>query len=70
MKQAVFLNDFFENKWITFYKVAIALLKYYEKKILLLDDFPSILGQIKQAREGCDYLLPSNIQLDQSSVSI
>ncbi|CDW83448.1 tbc domain containing protein [Stylonychia lemnae] len=67
---AIYLNSFFEKKWITFYRVAVALLKYYEKKILILDDFPSILGYIKQAREGCDYLLPNNMPLDQSSMSL
>eukprot|EP00347_Sterkiella_histriomuscorum_P015391 403357196 len=68
---AVYLNEFFENKWTSFYKVAIALLQHLQKKILQLDEFPAIIGLIKQAREGCDYLLPQNLlQLDQSSVSI
>ena len=43
----MFLNKFFEEKWVVFYKTAIALLRYYEAKILKLTDFPSIVGQIK-----------------------
>mmetsp|Transcript_28339 Transcript_28339/g.27281 ORF Transcript_28339/g.27281 Transcript_28339/m.27281 type:complete len:150 (+) Transcript_28339:447-896(+) len=54
----LFLDKFFRDKWGIFYRVAICLLKYYEKKILVLNDFPSIVGQIKQAREGCEHLLP------------
>mmetsp|Transcript_8470 Transcript_8470/g.6315 ORF Transcript_8470/g.6315 Transcript_8470/m.6315 type:complete len:133 (+) Transcript_8470:782-1180(+) len=41
---SVFLDRFFKEKWGIFYRVAICLLKYYEKKILALSDFPSIVG--------------------------
>ena len=43
----IYLNRFFEEKWAIFYRVGISLLKYYEKKILKLNDFAAIIGQIK-----------------------
>jgi hypothetical protein len=49
---------FFSEKWAIFYRVAIALLKYFEYKILKRHDFHSIIGEIKQAREGCEHLKP------------
>ena len=42
--KALFLTRFFKESWSFFYRVAIALLKYYEDKILKLTDFPSIVG--------------------------
>jgi len=34
-----------------------------------LNDFPSIVGQIKQAREGCEHLMPS-LAPNQSTMSL
>lgn len=64
----MFLNKFFEEKWDFFYRVAIALLKFYEPKLLKLRDIFAIVGQIKQAREGCEHLMPTTASV--SSLSL
>ncbi len=52
-----FLNKFLEEKWSMFYRMSIALLKYFEPKLLQLDDFMDIVGQIKQARPGREHMV-------------
>lgn len=53
----IYLDLFFERSWNVFYQVALALLGYYEKTLLRLRDAGQIVGQIKQARLGCEHLL-------------
>jgi len=53
----IYLDLFFERSWQVFYEVALALLKYYENELLRLRDAGQIVGQIKQARLGCEHLL-------------
>ena len=40
-----------------FYDVALALLKFYQEDLLKMKDAGQIVGQIKQARLGCEHLL-------------
>jgi hypothetical protein len=53
----VYLGLFFEHSWKTFDHIAIAILKFYEKDLMKLSDAGDIVGQIKQARLGCEHLL-------------
>lgn len=53
----VYLDLFFAHGWSVFYEVAILLLQHYEKDVLRMRDAGQIVGQIKQARLGCEHLL-------------
>lgn len=53
----LYLDLLFEKGWPVFYEVCIQLLKYYEKGLLRMHDAGQIVGQIKQARLGCEHLL-------------
>jgi len=53
----IYLTLFFEKGWDIFYYIAIQILKYYNDKLLTLNDAGYIVGQIKQARIGCEHLL-------------
>ena len=53
----IYLTLFFEQGWEIFYYVAIQILKHYNDKLLALNDAGYIVGQIKQARLGCEHLL-------------
>lgn len=53
----LYLQMLFEKGWDVFYEVCIELLKFYEKDLLRMNDVGQIVGQIKQARLGCEHLL-------------
>ena len=39
-----YLDLFFKNSWKIFYTVALEILKYYEEKLLKMDDANDIIG--------------------------
>jgi len=52
-KMGLFLTRFFEQKWIFFYKVVLAILKFWEQELLNEDELWTTLDQIKgSAKEG------------------
>lgn len=65
----LFLTHFFDSKWEIFYRTAVSLLSYYEPKLMKLNDFPSLIGVIKQAKEGCEHLLPSDVSASIGSIT-
>lgn len=53
----IYLDLFFEQSWDVCYETAISILSYYEQDLLSMHDAGQIIGQIKQARLGCEHLL-------------
>jgi len=53
----IYLTLFFKQGWSVFYEVAIQILAHFEPKLIKLQDAGMIVGQIKQARLGCEHLL-------------
>jgi len=53
----IYLDKFFEIGWHVFYRVAIEILRYFQKKILISNDPAEVVGLIKQAKRGCEHLL-------------
>ena len=57
--QSLMLDQFFRAKWLAVYRVGLSLLTKFERQILGHRDLNGIIGQIKQAKEGCEYLMPN-----------
>ena len=53
----IYLDKFFERGWEVFYRVAIEVVRYFQKSLLLSQDPAEVIGLIKQARRGCEHLL-------------
>ena len=53
----IYLDLFFDHGWDVFYEVCLSILSFYQPELLKLDDAGLIVGQIKQARVGCEHLL-------------
>ena len=51
-----YLDSIFQDSWTALYKVAIEVLRFFEKKLLTMNDPAEIIGQIKQAKQGCEHL--------------
>lgn len=52
-----YLDLFFESGWSIMYGVAIEVLRYFQSDLLSKKDPGDVIGQIKQARRGCEHLL-------------
>lgn len=52
-----YLDLLLDKGWPVFYRVGTELLRYYQPDLLRMRDPGQIVGQIKQARLGCEHLL-------------
>lgn len=53
----MYLDAFFKSGWEVFYRVSIEVLRYFQDSLLLSEDPGEVIGQIKQAKRGCEHLL-------------
>ena len=63
----IYLDLFFESGWLIMYGVAIEVLRYFQSELLSKKDAGDVIGQIKQARRGCEHLLAIQLESTQSS---
>lgn len=64
----MYLDAFFQSGWEVFYRVSIEVLRFFQESLLQSVDPGEVIGQIKQAKRGCEHLLGIQLQSTESSL--